>query len=1060
MKFRNESIYLRWIALVVGVSFLCLSAKAETATASSNLPSQVDYNRDIRPILSNNCYECHGPDKQKRKAGLRLDLKDEPFKELEAGGYALVRGNAAKSKLIERITAHEEEDRMPPSKTGKRLTSEQIDLIRRWVDQGASWTTHWAYDAPQHPALPTVKNENWPQNEIDRFVLARLEKEGIQPSPEADKTTLIRRLSLDLVGLPPTIEEVDAFLNEKSSGAYEKLVDRLLASQHFGERMALPWLDMARYADTSGYHSDHNRQMWLWRDWVINAFNQNKPFDQFTVEQLAGDLLPNATVEQKIASGFNRNVMTTDEGGADPNEYLTKYIVDRVNTTATVWLGTTIGCAECHDHKYDPISQKEFYQLYAFFHNVPEKGLDGARDRNPAPSVQVPSQEQGVQLVEHIKAVAVAENGFKAREAELPAAQAKWENDVLGKLSRPVEPDGLLAGFSFDETTLGADALGAGAEAAYHGTNAPVWTEGKLGKALRFDGQGGYVQAGHIADFERTNSFSYGCWAKIGEKGGVLIAKMENAPSNRGFDLEVNDGKVGVRLINVSPDNTLEVATREALPKDTWLHLMVAYDGSSKAKGVKLYANGKLQALQITSDKLTGTIKNKAPVHIGGGSRSFHGVMDDVRFYNRALSSQEVDQLVAIARLAIIPIPAEKRAVEQKAELSKYFRENQAVDFKKAEEQFTQSRKAMDDLVKQIPSTMVMEELSTPRETFTLVRGNFQTKGDKVTAGVPQFLPVFPESAPPNRLGLAKWLVAPSHPLTSRVTVNRFWQMVFGTGLVTTSNDFGSRGELPSHPELLDWLATEFMARKWDVKSMLKLMVMSAAYRQSSATPPQLLARDPYNRLLARSPRFRLDAELIRDSALSISGLLDPKQGGPSVRPYQPALPSEHFGNGEKYVPSKGGDLYRRGVYTYWKRALVYPAFVTFDAPTRETCVVQRPRTSTPLQSLVLMNDPVYVEASRGLAQRVLGAGRMDLTKRITYAFRLAVARAPHAGELETLERVYHQQLDNYKQDREAAAALVSIGELARPEHLETSELAAWTAIGNVLLNLNETITR
>jgi len=1030
--------------------------------ASSKAALPIDYTRDIRSILSENCYECHGPDKEKRKAGLRLDLKEDAFKQLKSGGQALVPGNPSQSKLIERITTSDEDERMPPPKTGKRLTPEQIRLVRAWVDEGAVWQPHWAYVPPQRPVPPPVKNEKWVRNEMDRFVLARLEKEGLARSPEADKTALLRRVSFDLIGLPPTIEQVDAFLADGSSEAYEKLVDRLLASQHFGERMAIPWLDMARYADTSGYHSDHNRQMWLYRDWVINAFNQNKPFDQFTLEQLAGDLLPNATVDQKIASGFNRNVMTTDEGGADPNEYLTKYVVDRVSTTATVWLGTTMACAECHDHKYDPISQREFYQFYAFFHNVPEKGLDGARDRNPAPSVQVPSQEQAVQLVEHVQAVTAAESAFKAREAELPAAQAKWENELLVKLAKPSEPDGLVAHFALDETAAGSDALGARRDGRFADTNAANWVDGKLGKALKLDGRGGFVDAGDISGLERTNSFSFGFWTKVEGQGGVLLAKMNGVSAGRGIDAELKDGKLIVRLVNAGPSNAVVVATRDSVPKDTWTHLTITYDGSSKANGLRVYLNGKSRPLEIRNDKLTEAIGNSEPLRLGRGSGGvyFHGIIDDLRVYNRALSSEQAAELVGLAYLAMVPVPAEKRTDEQKNDLNRYFREKYATDFKAAEQQLARARKAQDDLIKQIPSTMVMEEMPAPRETFVLVRGNFQNKGEKVPAGLPQFLPPLADGLPTNRLGLAKWLTSPANPLTSRVTVNRFWQMLFGTGLVATSNDFGSRAELPSHPELLDWLATEFIARNWDVKAMLKLIVMSATYRQSAKVTPELLARDPYNRLLTRGARFRLEAELIRDNALAVSGLLYPGLGGPSVRPYQPPLPSEHFGNGEKYVPSKGNDLYRRGVYTYWKRALVYPAFVTFDAPIRETCVVQRPRTSTPLQSLVLMNDPVYVEAARALAQRVLKAREMDLTTRLTYAFRLAVARPPDKSELAILERTFRQQLENFQKDEEAATALVNIGELARPENLKMSELAAWTAIGNVLLNLNETITR
>ena len=1033
------------------------AAKSPTERASSR--PKIDFNRDIRPIFSDTCYACHGPDANKRKAGLRLDQKEEAFKPAKSGNYAIVPGDVAKSKLIELIITEDKDEQMPPPESGKTLTKAQIDLLRQWVAEGAPWQNHWSYIPPERPALPTVKNKAWPRNEIDNFTLARLEREGLKPNQQADKTTLVRRASLDLTGLPPTIEEVDAFLADKSSTAYEKLVDRLLESPHFGERMGLAWLDLARYADTSGYHFDGSRHMWIWRDWVINAFNKNKPFDQFTVEQLAGDLMPNATLDQKVASGFHRNVMTTDEGGADPEEYLNKYVVDRVNTTAAVWLGTTLGCAECHDHKYDRISQKEFYQFYAFFHNVPEKGLDGTREDNPAPEMKLPTQEQGVQLIEYLKAIPEAEGVVKKRETELPAAQTKWEQEILAKLAKPVEPDGLFARYSLDETASGVDALGTYKPGTYKGTNAPPWTDGKLGKALRFDGMDDYIDAGNIADFERTNAFSFGCWAKI-EAGGALLRKIAEIPTGRGFDLEVKEGKVLVHFINNWPENALEILTKEQLPKDGWVHLLVTYDGSSKGAGVKVYVQGKSQSLEIKTDKLSDTIRNQAPLQIGKSFYAFpfRGLIDDVRFYNRVLTPPEVEGLAISPNLAIVATPPDKRTDEQKQELKKYFRDYHATDLKKSEEELANVIKAKDALLKQIPSTMVMKEMEKPRDTFILVRGNFQNKGEKVSAAVPGFLPPAPEGAPANRLTLAKWLVSTNHPLTSRVTVNRYWQMFFGTGLVKTVNDFGSQGDWPSHPELLDWLATEFVASHWNIKAMVKLMVTSATYRQSAAVTPQILERDPYNRLLTRGPRFRLDAELLRDNALAISGLLNGKIGGESVKPYQP--PGLWELTDRKYVQSQGTDLYRRGIYTYWKRSTPYPSFLTFDAPTRETCAVQRPRTSTPLQSLVLMNDPVYVEAARAFAERILREGGNDLAKQLTYAVRLAVARPPSKKELEILERTYHQQRENYQQDKEVATALVSIGESTRSKNVDVSELAAWTAVANVLLNLNETITK
>ena len=1053
------TISLRLFAVYLGL--LCLFRSASSAAARKGAKDQVDFNRDIRPIFSENCYACHGPDKGKRKAGLRFDIKEEALKKLESGDFAIVPGKSAQSKLVKLITTKDEDDHMPPAKSGKHLTSEQINLLKRWIDQGAKWQDHWSYIPPERPELPAVKNKKWPHNEIDHFILARLEKEGLKPSPEADKTTLLRRASFDLTGLPPTVAEVDAFLADKDPNSYEKVVDRLLASPQYGERMAQVWLDLARYADTSGYHFDSPRYMWLWREWVIKAFNHNMPFDQFTIEQLAGDMLPNATRDQRIASGFHRNVMTNDEGGADPDEYLAKYMVDRVSTTAIVWLGTTMGCAECHDHKYDRISQKEFYKFYAFFHNVPEKGLDGTRTENPLPRMQVPTPAQETRMRQITNtALPAAEQLVKTREAEINIAQEKWEKEIATKTNSLAEPAGLLAKFTFDDTLAFTTAAGTNV-AKFSSTNPPPYGTGKIGRSFKFDGKGEFLDAGQAVALEATNAFSFGAWAKFDPKGGAILSKMEDGPGFRGFDLLVEEGKLAVHLINTWPDNGLKVQTKDAFSKDFWHHIMVVYDGSKKAAGLKIYVDGKSAPLETKTDKLSANIiTNTVPLILGKRYKSLPltGRIDDVRFYSRALAEKEITVLAQEPDLTVARLVADKRTEAQKTELKHFFRENYAADLSKAEQELAALKQKRDALNKEIPNTMVMEEMPKPRDTFILVRGNFQNKGEKVAAGVPSFLPPLPEGAPTNRLGLAEWLVSTNHPLTSRVTVNRFWQTFFGTGIVKTMNDFGSQGEWPSHPELLDWLATEFMARHWDMKSIIKTIVMSSTYRQSSTATPQGLERDRYNRLLARGPRSRLDAEFIRDNALAVSGLLNPKIGGLSVRPYQP--PGIWDGTDAKFEQSHGEDLYRRGIYVYWKRSAHYPSFATFDAPNREICTAQRPRSSTPLQSLVLMNDPVYVEAARSMAARILREGGSDLKQQLTYAFRLALARSPSEQELAILERTYKEQLDNYDQDAKAADELLKVGESPLPPNAKKPLLAAWTGVANVLLNLNETNTK
>ncbi|MDB6031472.1 MAG: Planctomycete cytochrome, partial [Verrucomicrobiales bacterium] len=794
--------------------------------------------------------------------------------------------------------------------------------------------------------------------------------------------------------------------------------------------------------------------------WVINSFNRNKPFDEFTVEQLAGDLLPNPTRDQKTASGFHRNVMTNDEGGADPAEYLAKYIVDRVNTTATVWLGTTIGCAECHDHKYDRIRQKDFYQLYAFFHNVPESGLDGTRTENPRPRMMIPTQDQEQKLSALDQSLPQAEKLVKSREAELPAAQHKWEQIMATSLKDAREPQDALARFTFDETLEG-EIRGSKLLGVYKSgpTNTPVYGSGKLGKGLKLDGQGAYIEAGREIAFDYTNAFSFGCWTKFKEKGGAILSKMDDGADFRGFDLLIEEGKPTVHIISKWPDNAIKVTAKQALPKDIYQHIFVTYDGSRKAKGVKVYANGKEIPLEVKTDKLSASITNSLPFHIGKRSSSlpYQGSIDDLRCYSRALKSSEVEALAQGPQLALLAVPEEKRSPDQKKELAQFFKQNYAADLKQAEEALAKLKADKDALLKIIPNTMVMEELPKPRDTFIFVRGNFQAKGEKVAANVPAFLPALAPGLPTNRLGLAQWLVSRENPLPARVNINRLWATFFGTGIVKTVNDFGSQGDWPSHPELLDWLATEFMDSHWDIKHMVKLMVMSATYRQSSAVNPKQLEKDPYNRLLSRGPRLRLDAEFIRDNALAVSGLLNDKIGGESVRPYQPSGLWEV--TDRKYEQSKGEDLYRRGMYVYWKRAVHYPSFATFDAPNREVCTVQRPRTSTPLQSLVLMNDPVYVEAARTFAARILKEGGAGLTEQLTYAFRLVLARKPTAQELKILEQTYNEQVENYKENQKAASDLIAIGESPKPKG-DPVQLAALTGVANVLLNLSETITK
>jgi mono/diheme cytochrome c family protein len=1062
-----------WLSLWPLTVFLMVPPWTMALAKSPADTAKVDFNRDIRPIFSEHCYTCHGPDAQKRKAGLRLDAQADAFKELKSGHHALVAGDLANSALVARITSTDPDEIMPPPQHNKPLKPEQIALLKLWIQQGAVWKNHWSFILPERPELPAVEDQKWPRNPIDYFTLARLEKEKLRPNPEADAATLIRRVTLDLTGLPPTIAEVDTFLADKSPRAYEQLVNRLLASPHYGERMAQNWLDLARYADTSGYHFDGVRFMWLWRDWVIKAFKDNKPYDQFTIDQLAGDLLPNPTQSQRVATGFVRNNMTNDEGGADPDEYLNEYVVDRVNTLGAVWLGLTVGCAQCHDHKYDPVKTKEFYQLYAFFHNVPEKGLDRIRTDNPPPRLPVPTSEQALKFVEADFRLKDAEKTLQDRENELGETQEKWELETSSKPQPQPNDEGLVAEIPFD----GSFAVRTSSEAAADGSlvdgEKPEFVGGPLGKALKLDGKS-HVDFGSLVDFDRTDAFSYGAWVKLGGDGAIL-SKMEKG-DYRGFDLFFAGERFAAHLVHAWPGNALKVRTKDKFSKNQWLHVLASYDGSGKAAGLKLYVDGRARELEVEKDSLTGTIANEAPVRVGArdGEAILLGLVRAVCFYQRGLSAEDARLLTFNGYAPILAKSRGQRNEAERSELQRFYREHYAVDYLRAQTALAEARQRKEAFYSQIPTTLIMEEMNPPRDSFVLVRGDFRNKGEKVAPGTPACLPPFPEGST-NRLTLARWLVSKQHPLTARVTVNRYWSMFFENGLVKTLNDFGSQGEWPSHPELLDWLAAHFRdggdacaedgsgsnghaVSAWNVKALVRLIVTSATYRQAATVTPEKLERDPYNRLFTRGPRLRLDAEFIRDNALAVAGLLNDKIGGPSVKPYQP--PGIWDGVDARYDQDKGDALYRRGLYVFWRRSAHYPSFATFDAPSREVCTCRRQRTQTPLQSLVLMNDPVFVEAARGLAQRVLREEPDDADKRLVRAFRHTLGRVPKADEVAVLRSTYEQQLASFREDPNSAKALIKIGESPALEKVDPAVLAAMTAVANVLLNLNETITK
>ena len=1026
----------------------------------------IRFDRDIRPLLSDRCFQCHGPDEEHREAGLRLDLQDAVFAERDSGA-AIVPQDAQNSQLWKRISSDDPDLQMPPPETGKPLTESEKQQIHAWISQGAEWTQHWSFVTPERPQLPDVQSASL-RTPIDHFLLHTLQQKGLAFSQQADRATLIRRLSFDLRGLPPTPEEVQEFVDDSSDAAYEALVDRFLSSPHFGERMAVMWMDAARYGDTSVFHADGPRDMWGWRDRVVQAYNSNMPFDRFSTLQLAGDLVPDASVYDRVLGGFNRNNGTTDEGGAIAEEYRVEYVVDRVKTTSTVWLGLSFECAQCHDHKYDPISQKEYYQFYAYF-NVSSDGGMQTRNGNAAPTLEVPDQEKLMLLPSVEEQLAAAREAADARRTAADGAWQAWltqESAAAAADETPLLPAGETVLLSFEEAD-GKDVSNSVAGAPGGSISGKVnRVEGHNGRGLKLDGSS-WVDLGDQGQFERTDAASWGGWVKLPKNGsGALVARMDDGNAYRGYDCLIAGGKIQPHIINTWPTNAIKVVTKKALAFEQWQHVMVTYDGSSKAAGVKIYVNGESWEWDAEQDRLTETILTDKPFFAGSrnpGSR-LNGEIDEIRFYPRALTQEEVSQLAGSDPIRpLLRLAAEERTEAQRRQLFDYYLANVDAEYQQLAASVTELQQRAADLKKPMTTVMVMQNQDKPRDTFVLMRGQYNTPTDRlVTAGTPAVLPPPPEGASADRLGLAQWLFAPTHPLTSRVAVNRYWQMLFGRGLVTTPEDFGAQGDYPTHPELLDWLAVEFRESGWNIKHMLKLMVTSHVYRQSSRVTPELLQQDPENLLYGRSPRFRLQAEFLRDNALAVSGLLNMSLGGPGVKPYQPpGLWAEvGLGGNPKFTRDNGDKLYRRSLYTYWKRSAPPPNMQIFDAPTREKCVIQRARTNTPLQALVTLNDVQFVEAARQLAARMMQEGGNLPASLVDRGFELVVSRPAGSLESERLVGLFERSRAWYQKNAEAAQKLLSQGESPNPEGLDPATQAAWTIVASTILNMDETLTR
>ncbi len=1031
-------------------------ALALTAAASM-AASPIEFNRDVRPILSDKCFSCHGPDAAVKRIPLRLDSEAAAKADL-GGRRAVVEGKPEQSVLIQRITAEKRAMRMPPVHTGLSLTDAQIATLRDWIAQGAKWEKHWSFLPPKRPAVPPVESA-WPRNPIDRFVLARLQREGLAPSPEASRETLIRRVSLDLTGLPPTPAEIDSFLGDTSARAYEKVVDRLLSSPRYGERMAARWLDAARYADTNGYQFDGEREMWRWRDWVIDAFNRNEPFDQFTLEQIAGDLLPGATLDQKIATGFSRNHRANTEDGIIPEEYAVEYVVDRVETTSTVFLGLTMGCARCHNHNYDPITQKEFYRFFAYFNNIPENGR-AMKYGNSPPLIPAPTREQQSALDAMNRKIAAAEGFLKSRADLLAKSQHDWEQSLAGKEPQFWAPRAELASsFPLEQT---GDLKPAGDVG---------FVPGLAGQAARLDGTSLLLAPGAGA-FDIDDRFSITAWIRSGTTpNGAVVTRMSDKPEGKGYGLYAVDGKLHFHLTSNYVNDALRVETGPVLSAGKWHHVAVTYAGSKMAESIRLFVDGRPVEFTVGMETLYRPFRNAGskftePLRIGGGGgpkNRFRGWIDEVRLYSRVVPE---DQIAAAAvgspldRLAAKPA-AQRSAAETNALRWQFLANAAPADVREAWSRLESLRSERDQLERTFPTVMVMAERPQRRQTHFLIRGHYSTPGEAVDPGLPEVLPPLPAGAPHNRLGFARWLVDPGNPLLARVAVNRMWQILFGIGLVKTTEDFGAQGEWPSHPELLDWLATRFIDGGWDTKAMLKTIVMSAAYRQSSKASSELLQRDPENRLVARGPRVRMPAEMVRDQALLAAGLLTPKLGGPSVRPYQPeGLWKDLIMQDMEYVQSKGPDLYRRSLYTFWKRTVAPPMMMNFDAANREACVVRENRTNTPLQALNLMNDVTFIEAARWIGRRMIREGGDEAGSRLRFGFRLVTGRAPSPAEAEVLRNNLNYHLDHFAGKEDAALRYLRQGDTPPDPALNPKELAAYASVASLVLNLDEAITK
>ncbi len=1055
---------------------------AEPGSTPARPGGKLQYNRDVRPILAENCFACHGPDSAARKAKLRLDQRDAAVEK-----EAFVPGKPDESELVKRLLLPDSDKKqMPPPTSHKKLTAVQKDTLKQWIKEGAEYELHWSFLAPKKPAVPAfdgdAKAAAFIKSPVDAFVYAELKKRGLEPAPEADRRTLARRLSLDLTGLPPSPEEVEAFVSDAAPDYYERFVDKLQAKPQWGEHRGRYWLDYARYADTHGIHFDNYRENWAYREWVITALNANMPFDRFATEQLAGDLLPNATLDQKVATGFNRSHITTNEGGSINEEVLVQYTRDRTETAGQVFMGLTVGCAVCHDHKFDPFSQKDFYGLAAFFNNSTQGAMDGNIKDTP-PILFVPATADRDKYATWEK----RKNDVAAKvTARKTVARAEFDQWLAGLKASDVQAtaNGLTLHGVFTEgkgDTLAVSVNGKDTSIAK--PKDADWRAGPLGDGQKVLG----VKAGNtpefpasVGDFDAAKPYTAATWVQVPARGqtGAIISKMDEKDAYRGWDVWLENDKFAAHLIGVWPTDAIKVTSKASFNPNEWHHVAITWDGSKKANGLKLYVDGDQQPVDVHANGPaadpaavkavipTASTQTKAPFAIGrrtpGQPLKAVG-LSDLRLYDRALAANEVGELAAVGRVQkVLSKPADKRQPKEVDDLFNWWVATKDTMSKELTAELQAVRQEEVGFKARGTTAPVSSEKATPPEAFVLKRGDYDKRGDKVSAGTPQALPPMAKELPKNRLGLAQWLLSKDHPLTARVTVNRFWQELFGQGLVRTSGDFGITGEQPSHPDLLDWMGEDFESH-WDVKRFFKLLVTSGTYRQAAVTTKDKLERDPSNILLSRGPRFRMDAEMIRDSALAASGLLVPKLGGPSVKPYQPegvweavAMPESNTRN---YKRDAGDGLYRRSMYTFWKRAAPPAAMEVLNAPNRETCAVRRERTNTPLQALLTLNDVQYVEAARVLAEKALTSAPDD-DKRIDFVAKRLLSRSFTAKELPIVKESLAALSKEFTAKPDEAKKLQTVGDHKSDPKLSASELAAWTMLCNELMNLDEVLNK